>query len=286
MIYEKQKNEILENNYKKQKLEWEEELCRYKNSSSSIAEQKTLASKEIESIIKKLEEEKKSAMKELDTIKAQHEKDLEEIRIYLLSEKQKNETIKNDYKKQKIELEEELSQHKSALKIDKNKTDQELTFYKEQKKATIDAELTIEKETKIKFLNEWLELQKINALEKMNIEHLDTSEIDKKIRHIAESKLFVLEENLEHERQVALSKIFEWTETEKKRLQDYLEKEYVSKLKASQKDIENKVQEEFQHIQKYFHDFEKENESLVEADIKNFLDKKLATILSSLKNKD
>lgn len=81
----------------------------------------------------------------------------------------------------------------------------------------------------------------------------------------------------------ALAEVSEWTEREEKRLRDRLEREYEAQLNSLRVTLEKKVQDEFVHINELFTSLADQKKTVAEKDIKEFLDKKLTDIVSTIK---
>lgn len=91
------------------------------------------------------------------------------------------------------------------------------------------------------------------------------------------------EEEIRAEKAKALAGVSEWTEREEKRLRDRLEREYEAQLNSLRGALEKKVQDEFVHIHELFASLADQKKTVAEKDIKEFLDKKLSDIVSTIK---
>lgn len=102
-----------------------------------------------------------------------------------------------------------------------------------------------------------------------------------------EEELIKLKKNNEEEiraaKEKALAGVMEWTKREENRLKERLEKEYEAQLSSLRGALEKKIQDEFGHIHELFASLANQKKAVAEKDIKEFLDKKLADIVSTIK---
>lgn len=110
----------------------------------------------------------------------------------------------------------------------------------------------------------------------------EMAELDRDIDERRREKLSEMEAAVAAQKELALSKIMAWTESEKSRLQERFESSYQSELTDLRRQLIEKVTAEFDSIHEYFSAFASERKLMAETEIKDFLAEKRSTILSNL----
>jgi chromosome segregation ATPase len=108
------------------------------------------------------------------------------------------------------------------------------------------------------------------------------TDLDRDIDEQRKEKMKEMEKAVAAQKELALSKIMAWAESEKSRLQERFENSYQSELTDLRRQLIEKVSMEFDSIHEYFLSFASERKLMAEAEIKNFLEEKRSTILSNL----
>ncbi|MBF0307639.1 MAG: hypothetical protein HQL41_18595, partial [Alphaproteobacteria bacterium] len=102
----------------------------------------------------------------------------------------------------------------------------------------------------------------------------DMAELDRDIDERRREKLSEMEAAVAAQKELALSKIMAWTESEKSRLQERFESSYQSELTDLRRQLIEKVTAEFDSIHEYFSAFASERKLMAETEIKEFLAEK------------
>ncbi|MBF0207861.1 MAG: hypothetical protein HQK53_13335 [Oligoflexia bacterium] len=272
-VYEAEKRQEIENEIKKDK-----EL-QLRASNEAIYQQK------IEDLKRELAKKDNLENEKIKAQSIKYNNELNAIKDSFSKDKENWQQIENNLRKQKVQLEGKIKEYQQIMSGREEEIQLELELYKAEKKLEIENELKQEKEKNLKFIDEWLEIQKSNTTDKSSPVEMKNFN-NNKVNMITEDKLRLIDEELDSKRQDALDDIYHWTEQEKNRLQNYFENEYKKNITLARKEIEDRVQEEFKHIHQYFSEFEKEKKLLVENDIKNFLDGKLSKIIGPFDNKE
>jgi hypothetical protein len=92
-----------------------------------------------------------------------------------------------------------------------------------------------------------------------------------------------VEREIRAAKEKALAGVMEWTKREENRLKERLEREYEAQLSSLRGALEKKIQDEFGHIHELFASLANQKKAVAEKDIKEFLDKKLTDIVSTIK---
>jgi chromosome segregation ATPase len=110
----------------------------------------------------------------------------------------------------------------------------------------------------------------------------DMAELDRDIDERRRERVAEMEAAVAAQKELALSKIMAWTESEKSRLQERFESSYQSEVTDLRRQLIEKVTAEFDSIHEYFSAFASERKLMAETEIKEFLAEKRSTILSNL----
>ncbi|MEO5338289.1 MAG: hypothetical protein H7841_15560 [Magnetospirillum sp. WYHS-4] len=110
----------------------------------------------------------------------------------------------------------------------------------------------------------------------------EIAESDRDIDERHREKMAEMDASVAAQKELALTKIMAWTETEKSRLQERFESSYQAEATALRRQLIEKVTAEFDGIRDYFSAFASERKLMAENEIKDFLAEKRSTILSSL----
>jgi chromosome segregation ATPase len=110
----------------------------------------------------------------------------------------------------------------------------------------------------------------------------EMAELDRDIDARRRERVAEMEAAVAAQKELALSKIMAWTESEKSRLQERFESSYQSELTDLRRQLIEKVTAEFDSIHEYFSAFASERKLMAETEIKEFLAEKRSTILSNL----
>ena len=110
----------------------------------------------------------------------------------------------------------------------------------------------------------------------------EMAELDRDIDERRREKVAEMEEAVAAQKELALSKIMAWTESEKSRLQERFESSYQTEVTDLRRQLIEKVTAEFDSIHEYFSTFASERKLMAETEIKDFLAEKRSTILSNL----
>jgi chromosome segregation ATPase len=106
--------------------------------------------------------------------------------------------------------------------------------------------------------------------------------LDRDIDEQRKEKMAEMEKAIAAEKELALSKIMAWTESEKSRLQERFDTSYQDELADLRRQLIEKVTAEFDSIHEYFLAFASERKLMAEAEIKDFLAEKRSTIMANL----
>ncbi|MBF0168686.1 MAG: hypothetical protein HQL45_13755 [Alphaproteobacteria bacterium] len=110
----------------------------------------------------------------------------------------------------------------------------------------------------------------------------EMAELDRDIDERRREKVAEMEGAIAAQKELALSKIMAWTESEKSRLQERFESSYQTEVTDLRRQLIEKVTAEFDSIHEYFSTFASERKLMAETEIKDFLAEKRSTILSNL----
>ncbi|WP_152426999.1 MULTISPECIES: hypothetical protein [Rhodospirillales] len=121
-----------------------------------------------------------------------------------------------------------------------------------------------------------------NLLARQREIEAEMAELDRDIDERRREKVAEMDEAVAAQKELALSKIMAWTESEKSRLQERFESSYQTEVTDLRRQLIEKVTAEFDSIHEYFSTFASERKLMAETEIKDFLAEKRSTILSNL----